>query len=93
MIHTIARYYNTSERMTNLFIKITNQMITNCKAAITQGKNVDKLWDSEEFPPEKLIPVLNSCVALHNAYQEQYNITKEKLRTMPKGKQFDFSQN
>ena len=91
MIHTIARYYNTSERMTNLFIKITNQMITNCKAAITQGKNVDKLWDSEEFPPEKLIPVLNSCVSLHNAYQEQYNITKEKLRTMPKGKQFDFS--
>lgn len=70
MIHTIARYYNTSERMTNLFIKITNQMITNCKAAITQGKNVDKLWDSDEFPPEKLIPVLNSCVSLHNAYQE-----------------------
>ena len=32
MIHTIARYFNTTERMTKLFMKITNQMITNCKA-------------------------------------------------------------
>ena len=27
MIHTIARYYNTTDRMTNLFRKITNQMV------------------------------------------------------------------
>jgi len=37
MIHTIARYYNTTERMTNLFMKITNQAILNCKKSILAG--------------------------------------------------------
>jgi len=34
MIHTIARFYNTADKMTGLFMKITNQMIKNCKERI-----------------------------------------------------------
>lgn len=34
MMHTIARYYNTTECMTKLFCKITNQMITKCKEQV-----------------------------------------------------------
>ena len=36
MIHSISRYYNTSERMTSIFVKITNQMITSCKDYVHQ---------------------------------------------------------
>jgi dynein heavy chain len=72
MIHTIARYYNTNERMTGLFVKITNQMIKNCRANILNFKFIrkgiepkkgnlpadDDLWDHDAYPPEELIPVL-----------------------------------
>lgn len=115
VIHTIARYYNTPQRMTGLFIKITNQMISNCKFNIINfrrirmhqkpqgvmggtsmgGKSVplddNKLWDHDEYPPDELIAQLNSCLELHTAYIKQYDITKERLMNMPKGKQFDFS--
>jgi dynein heavy chain len=89
MIHTIARYYNTTERMTNLFAKITNQMISNCKECVLEGEDSDSLWRKD---PLVLIKNLESCIRLNDAYQEQYRATKETLLTLPKGKQFDFSE-
>ena len=35
---------------------------------------------------------MEECLRLNEAYQEQYRLTKDKLLTMPKGKQFDFSE-
>jgi dynein heavy chain, axonemal len=82
MMQQIARYYNTTERMTNLFMKITNQMIINCKDCIRGGdEEPDKLWEKD---PLQLIRSLESCLRMNNVYQEQYRITKDKLLTLPK---------
>lgn len=42
---THNRYYNTTERMTGLFGKITDQMIVNCKDCITGKDTMDALWE------------------------------------------------
>ena len=89
MIHTIARYYNTTERMSTLFAKITNQMITNCRKYVTRGQRASELWERD---PQSLVKYLEACLKLNEAYQEQYRLTKDKLLTMPKGKQFDFNE-
>ncbi|POM64778.1 LOW QUALITY PROTEIN: Dynein heavy chain, partial [Phytophthora palmivora] len=89
MIHSIARYYNTTERMANLFTKITNQMITNCKHCVTGGETYEVMWDKD---PEELVRHLDSCLKLNEAYQQQYRVTKDKLFATPKGKQFEFNE-
>jgi len=86
MMLTIARYYSTRERMTCLFRKITNQMITNCKHAISSR---GRLW---EQPADVLVENLRWALRLNDSYQEQYRLTREKLMTQPKVKQFDFNE-
>ena len=47
MIYTIARYYNTTERMTGLFMKITNEMIAACKRCVLDGGTSEDLWSQD----------------------------------------------
>uniref|UniRef100_A0A4W3JT40 Dynein heavy chain 5, axonemal-like n=1 Tax=Callorhinchus milii TaxID=7868 RepID=A0A4W3JT40_CALMI len=85
MIHSISKYYNTSERMTSLFVKVTNQMISTCKAYLCQ--NVRTIWEQE------LLKRIKECIQLNVEYQSNFHRIREKLRKNPKEKQFEFSEN
>ncbi|CAD7698753.1 unnamed protein product [Ostreobium quekettii] len=86
MVYTIARYYSTPERMTTLFKKMTNQMIKNCKQHIMLH---GKLWDQDK---PTLIANMQIAIRLNKVYQEQYQLTRDRLSAQPKAKQFEFDE-
>nr|XP_046256822.1 dynein axonemal heavy chain 5 [Scatophagus argus] len=86
MIHSISRYYNTSEKITSLFVKVTNQMITACKAYIT---NNGSIWDQ---PQQVVVDKIKAAIHLNQEYQKYFHKTKEKLEQTPSERQFDFSE-
>jgi dynein heavy chain len=88
MIHSISQYYNSSERMTSLFLKITNQMINTCKKYIREG--YAKLWD---IPRAELLDRVNESKRLYQEYQRGFQRTREKLKSMENERQWDFSEN
>ncbi|XP_051241668.1 dynein axonemal heavy chain 5 isoform X2 [Dicentrarchus labrax] len=88
MIHTVSQYYNTSERMTSLLLKVTNQMITTCRCYLLQG--VARIWDHSR--PE-LLQRISDCCNLNVEYQRSFQAVKDKLKENPENRQFDFSEN
>jgi len=73
MMQQISRYYNTQTRMTSLYSKISNQMIISCRRNITLKGG---LWD---LPPVEVIKSMEQSLQLYEAYQEQYQVTRNKV--------------
>ncbi|GAA49452.1 dynein heavy chain 5 axonemal [Clonorchis sinensis] len=88
MIYSISHYYNSSERVTSLFIKVTNQMIIACRRYITEG--VKRIWD---LPKATLLARINQCLLLNDEYQNAFHHVRDNLKLNPSGRQFDFSEN
>ncbi|XP_051466218.1 dynein axonemal heavy chain 5 [Apus apus] len=88
MIQSISQYYNTSEKISSLFVKVTNQMITACKSYITNN-NTATIWNQ---PQERVMEKLQAAIRLKQEYQNCFHKIKEKLKQNPAERQFDFSE-
>ncbi|XP_041817844.1 dynein heavy chain 5, axonemal [Chelmon rostratus] len=88
MIHAVSPYYNTSDRMTSLLLKVTNQMIATCRSYLLQG--VAHVWDHSR---PVLLQRISSCCGLNVEYQRSFWTVRDKLREKPESRQFDFSEN
>uniref|UniRef100_A0A672TUG5 Dynein axonemal heavy chain 5 n=1 Tax=Strigops habroptila TaxID=2489341 RepID=A0A672TUG5_STRHB len=88
MIYCTSLYYNTSECMTSLLLKITNQMINTCKTYLCEG--VSKIWDLDR---QELLKRIQQCISLKEQYQISFRRIREELKENPSERQFDFSEN
>uniref|UniRef100_A0A2I3GCS9 Dynein axonemal heavy chain 5 n=1 Tax=Nomascus leucogenys TaxID=61853 RepID=A0A2I3GCS9_NOMLE len=88
MIYSISHYYNTSEKITSLFVKVTNQIISACKAYITNNGTAS-IWNQ---PQDVVVEKILSAIKLKQEYQHCFHKTKQKLKQNPNAKQFDFSE-
>ena len=65
-----SRYYNTSERMTSIFVKVTNQMITTCKDYITGKETINDVihfsWETIKKPMVQMTKKLRTQADLRN---------------------------
>ncbi|XP_055492373.1 dynein axonemal heavy chain 8-like [Leucoraja erinacea] len=88
MIHNVSRYYNTSQQLTSLFIKVTNQMVTACKAYITLDGSV-RIWDQDSGI---VINKMEECKRLLVDYRKYFQNTKKNTSETAQDNPFDVSE-
>ena len=94
LISFTARYYDNT-KMTNLFSRITDQMILSCKKYILDGRDnsVDNNKYLFERDSDALISKFEDCKSLYHAYKEKYKEAKSNATSTNKENNFDFGEN
>lgn len=77
MVYVLSRHYGTQTRMTNLFARITNQIVARCRTVIYDGEKISNIW---QRPASDIVKDLTDAIELRDEYVKQYNMTAENLK-------------
>ena len=83
----VSSFYNSSERVASLLVKITNQVIRSCKKFITESGSLT-IWNQDRADIERK---LTQCIKLNAQYREAYIKIKNK-RVGKEIREFSFSE-
>ena len=87
MIYNVSTFYNSSERVASLLVKITNQVICSCKRYITESGRMT-IWNQDR---EVIEQKLTECVKLNEQYRDAYHKIKNR-KVGREAKEFSFSE-
>eukprot|EP00466_Bigelowiella_natans_P018588 jgi/Bigna1/50235/estExt_Genewise1.C_710023 len=76
MIYILSRHYGKTIRMTNLFARITNQLVTRCKQVVYGGNRVSLIWDRKS---SDVVKNLEESIQLRDAYVKQFHMAAEEV--------------
>ncbi|EEB13574.1 ciliary dynein heavy chain, putative [Pediculus humanus corporis] len=88
MIYATSRYYNTSERVTALLVKVTNQMVTQCRNYLTEN-GTKTVWEHKK---KDIITKMRVCLNLYKKYKSCFAETQRQINENPEEKAFGCSE-
>ncbi|CAH8650294.1 unnamed protein product [Heterobilharzia americana] len=88
LVYEVSAFYSTPEKITSLFVKVTNQMIAACRAYITNNYQ-STIWTENS---ESLLKKITDCCNLNQTYKNSFQKMKTELAAKPNSKQFDLSE-
>uniref|UniRef100_A0A8C9XCP5 Dynein axonemal heavy chain 8 n=1 Tax=Sander lucioperca TaxID=283035 RepID=A0A8C9XCP5_SANLU len=88
MIYNVSLSYNTSEKISSLFIKVTNQMVTACRSYITDNGTC-LIWDQDA---DTIVKKMQDCICLYQEYQSCFQKTKKQTMERPGKRSFEVSE-
>ncbi|XP_069810981.1 dynein axonemal heavy chain 8 isoform X3 [Dendropsophus ebraccatus] len=86
-IYSVSTYYQTSEHITSLFMKVTNQIVSACKAYITEKGKLG-IWDQDV---NTVMLKIQECNILIREYQGCF-YSKQKSSEIQNEKAFEVSE-